>query len=427
MKVGVVIRARPHSTRAREVALALDLPSVVVVANGDPVGSMLEAATRKGFDVIVDASDAMDLTRTAPEARRMLRAHLAAGVDYSESLGFDFNTMPRIINRAALDRLPRRWPYHEHLEGRGLRVTYYSGMRPSAVKPAVKPVRSDDRVEEEFLEHYLRYRRAAGMILLRFLEFEYFAFPLQWIVKAPMSSLRVLELGTGRLYGVALFLALAGARRAYALDQERAHRSSPEQEDRLYRVLRRYHTDLWHYSLSVDGRPADPETQIDRVFKPKGGRRVVNSDRLRWLCPASADAVPLPDRSIDLVVSFAALEHFEDPAAVARETYRVTSPGGWAIHWIDAKDHEDPTRPLRILRHREEQLATLPGGYVNRWRHRDYVRAFRRAGFKIAADLPRQVVRATASDLRGADPKFRGYPLRDLGIQFFGLVLQKPR
>ena len=104
MKVGVVIRARPHSTRAREVALALDLPSVVVVANGDPVGSMLEAATRKGFDVIVDASDAMDLTRTAPEARRMLRAHLAAGVDYSESLGFDFNTMPRIINRAALDR-----------------------------------------------------------------------------------------------------------------------------------------------------------------------------------------------------------------------------------------------------------------------------------------------------------------------------------
>lgn len=47
---------------------------------------------------------------------------------------------------------------------------------------------------------------------------------------------------------------------------------------------------------------------------------------------ATGERLPFPDASFDLAVSFAVLEHVQDPARVAKEAFRVLKPGGM-IHF----------------------------------------------------------------------------------------------
>lgn len=47
--------------------------------------------------------------------------------------------------------------------------------------------------------------------------------------------------------------------------------------------------------------------------------------------------IPLPDLSIDLVVSSATFEHVSDPEIIARELERVIKPGGWICAWTPSK------------------------------------------------------------------------------------------
>ncbi|MCS7038093.1 MAG: class I SAM-dependent methyltransferase [Anaerolineae bacterium] len=50
----------------------------------------------------------------------------------------------------------------------------------------------------------------------------------------------------------------------------------------------------------------------------------------------SATAIPFPDASFDLVALLDTIEHIPDEAAVLRETWRVTKPGGWLIVTVPA-------------------------------------------------------------------------------------------
>ena len=44
-------------------------------------------------------------------------------------------------------------------------------------------------------------------------------------------------------------------------------------------------------------------------------------------------SIPLPDGSIDMVVSWAVFEHLTDPARAAGELHRILRPGGWICAW----------------------------------------------------------------------------------------------
>lgn len=65
---------------------------------------------------------------------------------------------------------------------------------------------------------------------------------------------------------------------------------------------------------------------------------------------ASGDAVPLPDGSVDFVVSSHVLEHFPDPIKALREWYRLVRPGGILFMIVPHKERTfDCDRPRTTL------------------------------------------------------------------------------
>ena len=48
-------------------------------------------------------------------------------------------------------------------------------------------------------------------------------------------------------------------------------------------------------------------------------------------------SIPLPDMSVDMVVSWAVFEHLTDPARAAAELRRILRPGGWICAWTPNK------------------------------------------------------------------------------------------
>jgi SAM-dependent methyltransferase len=54
-------------------------------------------------------------------------------------------------------------------------------------------------------------------------------------------------------------------------------------------------------------------------------------------CIAPGGILPLDDASVDLIYSYAVLEHIDDPAMLAAEIARVLRPGGWFCAWTPNK------------------------------------------------------------------------------------------
>jgi 2-polyprenyl-3-methyl-5-hydroxy-6-metoxy-1,4-benzoquinol methylase len=57
-------------------------------------------------------------------------------------------------------------------------------------------------------------------------------------------------------------------------------------------------------------------------------RRIERAGR-GMVVAASAESLPFPDHSFDIVISMEVLEHVQSPAAMLREVCRILRPGGW--------------------------------------------------------------------------------------------------
>jgi SAM-dependent methyltransferase len=145
----------------------------------------------------------------------------------------------------------------------------------------------------------------------------------------------VLDLGAGT--GIAsLAIANAGAARVYALDPD----PSP-----------------------VVGRGAIARLADDRIEVLDG----------------LGEAIPLPDRSVDIVYGRQVLHHTHDLASVAREAFRVLRPGG--IYFI-CREHvvaDDEELAAFLESHPVHRLA----GGENAYRLDQYVGAIKGSGLRL--------------------------------------------
>jgi SAM-dependent methyltransferase len=149
-----------------------------------------------------------------------------------------------------------------------------------------------------------------------------------------------------------------------------------------------------------------------------------------------------PAGSVDIAISRAVMEHVpaEDVVGLFRDLLRVVRPGGHMCHSVDNTDHweHDDSRsslmsflcyPADSLRWR---LASMNiQGYTNRFRHSDYLRAAREAGWIIVSELARvppkvlSEVRQMRAEGRLA-PEFARRELEDLAATATLIVARKP-
>lgn len=141
-------------------------------------------------------------------------------------------------------------------------------------------------------------------------------------------------------------------------------------------------------------------------------------DRVRYVCPCTAEEAPFPDGAFDIVYSHAAFEHFRDPTAATRNIARMLAPSGVTTHQVDFRDHLDFERPLGFLRFSDRLWALATRNLLwstNRWRASDLLDAFRAAGLEVVEARPTDTVVVTERQRRSFARRFRDKALDDLG------------
>jgi SAM-dependent methyltransferase len=194
-----------------------------------------------------------------------------------------------------------------------------------------------------------------------------------------VAGLRVLELGPGADLGVGTALLALGAASYTAIDVNRlAEATTPEFHERLLARME-------------ETRPgASPGTAgaLAEVRLAARGESV----RLRYLCRPSFDLSVLGAGSIDLVVSHAAVEHFDDPGTTFQQLAVVARAGGLLVAQVDLMTHTRWIRehdPLNLYRFGDTfyRLVRFRGA-PNRVRPTAYEQMLRDAGWPEADAIP---------------------------------------
>jgi len=183
----------------------------------------------------------------------------------------------------------------------------------------------------------------------------------------------VLELGPGPDLGTGLLLLSNGAKAYHALDVvDLALRAPPALYDQL---LARF-DDTDRTSLA---------SELENALHGEG-------KRLNFVVDPGFDVRTFAGRDVDLVVSQAAFEHFDNPGKVIARLNDVVAPGSILVSEIDLQTHNRWLRdsdPLNIYRYSDRfyEMTRLSGS-PNRWRPADYVDAFSRNGWRDISLTP---------------------------------------
>ena len=138
---------------------------------------------------------------------------------------------------------------------------------------------------------------------------------------------RVLEIGPGDNFGVALKFLIAGAKQVVCLDKFFSKRD-PEQQYKIYQALREH----------LNG---DEIQNFNRVINLDSGRIEIDSQKLSYVYGTGIEKAEkiLEPESFDFIVSRAVLEHVYDTDAAFSVMNRLLIRGGYMIHKIDFRDH----------------------------------------------------------------------------------------
>jgi SAM-dependent methyltransferase len=257
---------------------------------------------------------------------------------------------------------------------------------------------------------------------------EWLALPIEKLDVSFMGA-QVLELGPGRTPHVCGAAVLAGATAATGVDvvghldreSDRAERLAP-----LLDILSSGRADTWCRATGTDIGQA---------------RRRAATFGARW--PVSfptfdGQVLPLPDTSVDLVISKSALEHvpWRQVEPQLGDLYRVLRPGGVMVHIIDLRDHfhmkgdhgvsGDWLEALRYPQKLYDAMFSNRSTNINRLRASEWLDAFADAGFETEYEEREVFPLPDDFDPSQLQARWRGLERSELEVGYLTLGLRKP-
>ena len=154
------------------------------------------------------------------------------------------------------------------------------------------------------------------------------------------------------------------------------------------------------------------KTGIDILQKQLSLTQSGQNDRLNYITNNEFDLSVLKGESIDLVVSNAAFQQFDNPDRTIAQLSEITSKGAYFIALIDLKTHTrwiNKRDPLNIYRYPEDIYSTLKfKGAQNRMRPYEFKQTLEKYGWNKVSVFRRLVldtgyVKSVSSSLH---PKF---------------------
>jgi len=186
-----------------------------------------------------------------------------------------------------------------------------------------------------------------------------------------ISGRSVLELGPGSDFGVGLILLGLGAANYTGVD---AHNLVTAASGAFYD----------HLFDELAGH-SNIETDIDTLRRELDLAQGGTGQRLCYHCSRDFDLSVIADDSIDLIVSQAAFEHFDDVRRTIQQTSKLASPGAVLVCEIDLATHTRWIRdrdPLNIYRFSDEWYNLMKfSGSPNRLRPQAYRDMLAEAGW----------------------------------------------
>jgi SAM-dependent methyltransferase len=257
---------------------------------------------------------------------------------------------------------------------------------------------------------------------------EWLALPIEKLDVSFMGA-EVLELGPGRTPHVCGAAVLAGATAATGVDvvghldrdSDRAERLVP-----LLDILSSGRADTWCRATGTDieqarGRAASFGTRWPVSFPTFDGQ-----------------VLPLPDTSVDLVISKSALEHvpWRQVEPQLADLHRVLRPGGVMVHIIDLRDHfhmkgdhdvsGDWLEALRYPQKLYDAMFSNRSTNINRLRASEWLDVFADAGFETEYEEREVFPLPGDFDPSQLQARWRGFDRSELEVGYLTVGLRKP-
>jgi len=196
--------------------------------------------------------------------------------------------------------------------------------------------------------------------------------------KYSLANKKILELGPGADLGVGLILLALGAKKYNSLDINNLIATVP---DSLYEEL-----------FKVINSQPDISCDTNELASQLELTKRNENDRLNYICDPTFNTNKFADAGIDLVLSNAAFEHFDDIPGTFEQLTNIVQPGGILLAEIDLSTHTRWIRdkdPLNIYRYSGlfYQLNKFSGS-PNRLRPHQYAETLDKLGWKNIEIIP---------------------------------------
>jgi len=232
-----------------------------------------------------------------------------------------------------------------------------------------------------------------------------------------LDGLAIGEIGPGDHVPVSLLALAAGAEKYQAFDRFAGEVDGPRAK-------------AFYRALLEDLRETRPELSEQLRQRAITVDSLVPGGFLEHV-PLAVESLPV-SKTLDVLFSYNAVEHFSDLEPFCRRTFGILKPGAVAVHQVDYSAHDcwRQRPPLEWLAIPDWawRIQGSHRGTPNRWRHHEVLAGLIDAGFDVSYTIQHGLNETEVKTWKTRlAPKFRSMPLESLVVQSAVYVCRVPR